>query len=443
MAEYKFDTLKVRAGYNPKDHNDAVSVPIYSTASYEIGDALRFERIAAGEENGHLYSRLSNPTVAVLEERVNELEGGVAAVAVASGMAAITYSLLAVTERGGRILTTQQLYGGTIYNLDSLLPKFGVKIDKVKNDSSIDEFRKNIRDDTKAIFVESISNPRAVISGIEALAELAHEHNIPLIVDNTFATPYLFNPIRFGADIVVHSATKALNGHGNTIGGIVVDSGNFDWNNGKFPQFNEPDVMLKDLQGKNRSFNEMFGNSALAGKIRLDYVTNFGAVISPFSAYLILLGIETLSERVDKQVANTRKIVNFLKTSDAVKWIRYPELEDSQYKKLADKYYKKGVGSTFSFGFNGNADQIYKLIDSVELFSYQANVGDARSLIVNVQKTTHGELSEEEFKLADIPEETIRLSIGLEDPEDLINDLKQAFKRLYLEIRLNRSTIYI
>ena len=330
MAEYKFDTLKVRAGYNPKDHNDAVSVPIYSTASYEIGDALRFERIAAGEENGHLYSRLSNPTVAVLEERVNELEGGVAAVAVASGMAAITYSLLAVTERGGRILTTQQLYGGTIYNLDSLLPKFGVKIDKVKNDSSIDEFRKNIRDDTKAIFVESISNPRAVISGIEALAELAHEHNIPLIVDNTFATPYLFNPIRFGADIVVHSATKALNGHGNTIGGIVVDSGNFDWNNGKFPQFNEPDVMLKDLQGKNRSFNEMFGNSALAGKIRLDYVTNFGAVISPFSAYLILLGIETLSERVDKQVANTRKIVNFLKTSDAVKWIRYPELEDSQ-----------------------------------------------------------------------------------------------------------------
>lgn len=315
MAEYKFDTLKVRAGYNPKDHNDAVSVPIYSTASYEIGDALRFERIAAGEENGHLYSRLSNPTVAVLEERVNELEGGVAAVAVASGMAAITYSLLAVTERGGRILTTQQLYGGTIYNLDSLF------------------------------------------------------------------------------------------------------------------QFNEPDVMLKDLQGKNRSFNEMFGNSALAGKIRLDYVTNFGAVISPFSAYLILLGIETLSERVDKQVANTRKIVNFLKTSDAVKWIRYPELEDSQYKKLADKYYKKGVGSTFSFGFNGNADQIYKLIDSVELFSYQANVGDARSLIVNVQKTTHGELSEEEFKLADIPEETIRLSIGLEDPEDLINDLKQAFKK--------------
>ena len=417
MAEYKFDTLKVRAGYNPKDHNDAVSVPIYSTASYEIGDALRFERIAAGEENGHLYSRLSNPTVAVLEERVNELEGGVAAVAVASGMAAITYSLLAVTERGGRILTTQQLYGGTIYNLDSLLPKFGVKIDKVKNDSSIDEFRKNIRDDTKAIFVESISNPRAVISGIEALAELAHEHNIPLIVDNTFATPYLFNPIRFGADIVVHSATKALNGHGNTIGGIVVD-------NGKFPQFNEPDVMLKDLLGKNRSFNEMFGISALARKIRLDYVTNFGAVISPFSAYLILLGIETLSERVDKQVANTRKIVNFLKTSDAVKWIRYPELEDSQYKKLADKYYKKGVGSTFSFGFNGNADQIYKLIDSVELFSYQANVGDARSLIVNVQKTTHGELSEEEFKLADIPEETIRLSIGLEDPEDLINDLK-------------------
>ena len=197
MAEYKFDTLKVRAGYNPKDHNDAVSVPIYSTASYEIGQAERFDRIAAGEEEGHLYSRLSNPTLAVLEERVSKLEGGVAAVAVASGMAAISYALFAVAENGGRILTTYQLYGGTVYNLDSLLPKFGVKIDKVKNDSDIEEFKKNIKEDTKAIFVESISNPTATIVDIEALAKLAHEHDIPLIVDNTFATPYLFNPIKY------------------------------------------------------------------------------------------------------------------------------------------------------------------------------------------------------------------------------------------------------
>lgn len=429
MAEYKFDTLKVRAGYNPKDHNDAVSVPIYSTASYEIGQAERFDRIAAGEEEGHLYSRLSNPTLAVLEERVSKLEGGVAAVAVASGMAAISYALFAVAENGGRILTTHQLYGGTVYNLDSLLPKFGVKIDKVKNDSDIEEFKKNIKEDTKAIFVESISNPTATIVDIEALAKLAHEHDIPLIVDNTFATPYLFNPIKYGADIVVHSATKGINGHGSTIGGIIVDSGNFNWNNGKFPQFNEPDIMLKDLNGRDRSFNEVFGSAAFAGKIRFDYVTNFGAVLSPFSAYLILIGLETLSERIEKQVSNTRKIVDFLKSSEYVSWIAYPELEDSKYKILADKYYPKGVGSIFSFGFKGNQEQVYKLINSVELFSYQANVGDARSLIVNVQKTTHGELNNEEFELAGIPEETIRLSLGLEDPEDLINDLKQAFEK--------------
>lgn len=429
MSKYRFDTLKVRAGYNPKEHNDAVSVPIYSTASYEIGDPNRFDRIAAGEEEGHLYSRLSNPTVAVLEERIAKLEGGEAAVAVASGMAAITYALFAACERGGRILTTHQLYGGTVYNLDSLLPKFGVNVDKVKNDSDIDEFRRNIKEDTKAIFIESISNPTAHIADIEALANLAHEYKIPLIVDNTFATPYLFRPFDFGADIVVYSTTKSLTGHGNTIGGLVVDSGNFDWNNGKFPQFNEPDIMLVDINGKQRSFIETFGKAAFAGKIRMDYVTNFGAVLSPFSAYLTLIGLETLSERVEKQVATTRKIVEFLKNNDKVKWLSYPELESSKYKDLVNKYYKRGIGSTFSFGFNGNQEQVYKLINSVKLFSYQANVGDARSLIVNVQKTTHGELNEEEFELAGIPEETIRLSIGLEDPDDLINDLQQAFEK--------------
>lgn len=429
MAEYKFDTLKVRAGYDPKQHNDSVAVPIYSTASYEIGQAARFDRIAAGDEVGHLYSRLSNPTVTVLEERISQLEGGEAAVGVSSGMAAITYALLAVGENGGRIITTHQLYGGTIYQLDNLLPKFGIKIDKIKNSSNLDEFKKAIKEDTKAIFVESISNPTTAISDIEGLAKLAHENNIPLIVDNTFATPYLFRPMKYGADIVVYSATKALNGHGSTIGGIIVDSGNFNWDNGKFPQFNKPNIVLKDLKGKNRCFIEAFGKSAFAGKIRVDYLTNFGAVLSPFDAYLILIGLETLSERVEKQMANTKKIIEFLKTSDAVKWISYPLMEGNPYKELADKYYPKGVGSVFSFGFNGNQEQVYKLIDSVKLFSYQANVGDARSLIVNVAKTTHGELDQEELKLADIPIETIRLSIGIEDPKDLIDDLKQAFKK--------------
>lgn len=429
MSEYKFDTLKVRAGYNPKEHNDSVAVPIYSTASYEIGDPERFLRIAAGDEAGNLYSRLTNPTVSVLENRLAELEGGSSAVAVSSGMAAITYAILAVAENGGRILTTEQLYGGSVYNVDTVLPKLGVKIDKIKNDSSLEEFEKNIKDDTKAIYVESISNPTAAIADIEGLAKIAHKHDIPLIVDNTLATPYLFNPIKHGADVVVHSATKAINGHGSTIGGVVIDSGNFNWSNGKFPQFNEPTIIAKDFNGKNRSFVEAFGKDAFSGKIRCDYLINFGAVLSPFDAYLILIGLETLSERVEKQLSNTKKIVEFLQTSNAVKWISYPSIEGSPYKSLADKYYPKGAGSVFSFGFNGTKEQIYKLIRSVNLFSFQANLGDARSLIVNVIDTTHGELNAEELEKAGIPEETIRLSIGLEDADDLIQDLKQAFEK--------------
>lgn len=431
MSEYKFDTLRVRAGYNPKDHNDAVSVPIYSTASYEIGEAARFDRIASANEEGNLYSRLSNPTLEVLEKRISELDGGKAAVAVASGMAAITYTLLAVAENGGRILTTHQLYGGSVYHLNTLLPKFGVNIDSIKNDASIEEFRKEIKEDTKAIFVESISNPTAVLADIESLAKLAHEYEIPLIVDNTLATPYLFNPIKYGADIVVYSATKGINGHGSTIGGLIVDSGNFNWDNKKFKQFREKNYVIKDLDGTERDFIEVFGDTAFAGKIRIDYLTNFGAVLSPFSAYLILLGLESISERVKKQIDNTRKVVEFLKTRKEVSWISYPELKESPYKSLADKYYPKGTGSVFSFGFNGNEENIYKLIHNVKLFSYQANLGDARSLIVNVTKTTHGELNEEKLKLAGIPNETIRLSIGLEDPEDLIEDLKQAFEKAF------------
>lgn len=428
MGEYKFDTIKVRGGYNPKDHNDSVSVPIYATASFEVGEAERFERLTSLSEEGYIYSRLSNPTVSVLENRIAALDGGVAAVGVASGMAAITYSLLAVAEGSGRILTTHQLYGGTVDALKKLYPKFGIKIDKIDNDSDIQEFRKAIKEDTKAIFIESISNPNAVISDIEKIAKIAHENDIPLIVDNTFATPYLFNPIKHGADIVVYSATKALSGHGNVIGGIIVDSGNFNWANGKYPQFTEPHFTLKDLDGNERSYIDVFKESAFAGKVRLDYLTYFGAVLSPFDAYLILIGLETLSERVQKQISNTQKIVNYLKTEEGVSWISYPTIETSPYKPLADKYFSKGVGSTFTFGFKGNSEQIYKLINSVKLFSYQANVGDARSLIVNTVKTTHGELNEEQLKLAKIPQETIRLSIGLEDAEDLINDLKQSFR---------------
>lgn len=267
MGNYKFDTLKVRAGYNPSEHKDSVAVPIYSTASYEIGQAARFDRIAAGDEEGNLYSRLSNPTVAVLEKRVAALDLGSSAVAVASGMPAITYALMALTENGGRILTTNQLYGGSIYHLDYLLPRFGAKVDKIKNGSSINTFRNSIKPDTKVIYVESISNPTATIADIESLAKLAHENNIPLVVDNTLATPYLFNPIKYGADIVVYSATKALNGHGTCIGGLIVDSGRFNWDNNKFPQFRKNSIVLKTVSGNDRNYLDVFGKDAFSGKM--------------------------------------------------------------------------------------------------------------------------------------------------------------------------------
>lgn len=231
MSNYKFDTIKVRGGYNPKEHNDAVSVPIYATASFEVGEAERFDRLASLSEEGFIYSRLGNPTVSVLENRIASLDGGIAAVGVASGMAAITYALLAVAEGGGRILTTHQLYGGTVDALKKLYPKFGIQIDRIEDDNDIEEFRKSIKEDTKAIFIETISNPNAALYDLEAIAKIAHENNIPLIVDNTFATPYLFNPIKYGADIVIYSATKALSGHGNVIAGVIVDSGKFNWAN--------------------------------------------------------------------------------------------------------------------------------------------------------------------------------------------------------------------
>ena len=368
----------------------------------------------------------------MLEQRVAALDGAVAAIAVGSGMAAITFTLFNIAEGGGTILTTQQLYGGTVDSFKKLYPKFGINVDKVDDTSDPENFRKAIKEDTKAIYIESISNPNAVVTDLEAIAKIAHENNIPLIVDNTFATPYLLNPIKFGADIVVYSATKALSGHGNVIAGLIVESGKFNWANGKFPQFSEPYYTLRDAKGTLRSFTEAFPQSPFTARIRLNYLAYFGAALSPFDAYLVLLGLETLSERVQKQVSNTEKIIKFLENLPQVTWVKHPSAKNSPYKELAERYLPKGAGSTFSFGVAGSEEQINKIINSTKLFSYQANVGDARSLIINSPKTTHGELTPEEQKLADIAPETIRLSIGLEDPEDLITDLKQAFENAFV-----------
>lgn len=431
ISELSFDTLKVRAGYDPKDHNLSVAVPIYQTASFDLGDTHRAGRLFSFSEFGYLYTRVGNPTVDVLEKRVAALDGASAAVAVASGMAAVTYSLFNVAEGGGRILTTSQVYGGTFDSFNKIYPSFGIHIDKVKDLDNLEEWRNSIKPDTKALFVETISNPNASVADIEALAEIAHANDIPLIVDNTFATPYLLNPIKYGADIVIYSATKALNGHGNAIAGVILESGKFNWANGKFPQFTAPQYLFRDGEGNGRSFLEAFGPAAFTTRVRMNYLAYFGAALSPFDAYLALLGLETLSERVGKQVANTEKIIKFLETKEQVVWINHPAAEGSKYRKLAQKYLPKGAGAIFTFGLKASQEQINTFIDATRIFSYHANVGDARSLIINSPKTTHGELNSEEQKSALIPPETVRLSIGIEDAGDLIADLEQAFKNTF------------
>lgn len=424
--KYGFDTLKIRGGYSSEEHNHSVSVPIYQTSAFDLGGTNRADRIFLSEEAGFIYSRLGNPTAAVLEERMADLDGGAAAIAVSSGMAAITYTLLNVAEGGGRILTTPLVYGGTFDSFQKVYPNFGITVDMVEGYKNPNEFEKAMKPDTKAIFLETISNPGAAVPDIEKIAQIAHCHGIPLIADNTVATPYLLRPIDYGADIVVYSATKELSGHGRTIAGLIVESGRFNWKTGKFPQFAKPYYNLRDRSGRYRSFAEVFPDSPFTARVRSIYLNLFGAALSPFDAWLVELGLETLSERVKKQVANTEKIIKFLENNEKVKWVSYPYAAGSPYLRLAQKYFPKGACSVFSFGLEGTEMQWNKFIDSLKLFSYHTNIGDARSLVVNPAKTTHSEMTPEQKKIAGIFPETIRLSIGLEDPADLIADLKQA-----------------
>ncbi len=430
MGDFKFDTIKVRSGYRSSEHNHSVAVPVYATAAYDFDGPDHFNRIRAGAEPGYLYTRVANPTVAVLEARVAALDGGVAALGLASGMAAVSYSILAVTGGNGRILSTKQIYGGTFDLENDIFPTLGVHFDLISHDSSLEEWESNIHSDTKAVFIESISNPGAKLLDIDALAKIAHKHGIPLIVDNTFATPYLFQPLKHGADIIVYSATKGLNGHGNAIGGVIVEGKPFAWTENKYPQFFKKHWVSRDLEDKERSFIEAFPQLPFTAYVRTKLLAYLGAALSPYDAQLILIGLETLSERVAKQVANTRRVVEYLKSrTDAVAWIDYPETQNSPYRELAEKYFPKGAGTVFSFGFKGDDKQIATLLTGTQLFGYQANVGDAKSLIVNSPKTTHGELRPSELAEAEILPETIRLSLGLEDADDLILDLEQAFAK--------------
>ncbi|HEY5563755.1 MAG TPA: homocysteine synthase [Clostridiaceae bacterium] len=420
----KFDTLQVHAGQKVDPTTGSRAVPIYMTTSYVFNDAEHAANLFGLKEFGNIYTRIMNPTTDVFEQRVAALEGGVGALATASGAAAITYAIENIAGYGDEIVSASTLYGGT-YNLFNLtLPKFGIKTIFVDPDDP-ENFRKAITDKTKALYIESIGNPGINLVDIEALAKIAHENKIPLIVDNTFGTPYLIRPIEFGADIVVHSATKFIGGHGVAIGGVIVDSGKFDWKeSGKFPGLTEPDPSYDGIK-----YTDAFGPLAYILKARVQLLRDTGATISPFNSFLLILGLETLSLRVQKHVENTIKVIDFLKTQPSVTWISYPSLEGNKYKALADKYFPKGTGSIFTFGIKGGVEASKKFIEGLEIFSLLANVGDAKSLVIHPASTTHAQLSPENQLKAGVSPDQIRLSIGIEDAEDLINDLKQALEK--------------
>ncbi|WP_434565221.1 homocysteine synthase [Thermoanaerobacterium thermosaccharolyticum] len=420
----KFDTLQVHAGQEPDPATGAVAVPIYQTSSYIFKDTEHAASLFSLKEPGNIYTRIMNPTNDVFEKRIAALEGGVGAVATASGSAAITYSILNILGTGDEIVSASTLYGGT-YNLFALtLPKLGIKTTFVDPDDP-ENFRKAITDRTKALYIETIGNPGINIPDFEAIAKIAHENKIPLIVDNTFATPYLFRPFEYGADIVVHSATKFIGGHGTSIGGVIVDSGKFDWaGSGRFPEFVEPDPSYHGIK-----YVESFGPAAYITKLRVQLLRDTGASLSPFNAFLFLQGLETLSLRVQRHVENAQKVAEFLASNPNVTWVNYPGLKENKYHELAKKYLPKGAGAILTFGIKGGINAGIKFINSLELFSLLANVGDAKSLVIHPASTTHSQLSEEELALAGVTPDQIRLSIGIEDIDDILYDLDQALKK--------------
>lgn len=425
MAEHdwKFDTLQVQAGQEePDPATGARAVPIYQTSSYVFKDTDQAEARFALKDPGAIYSRLGNPTVDVFEKRVAALEGGTAALGVASGAAAVTYAVLNVAGAGDEIVAASTLYGGTFNLFEHTLPHYGVKTIFVDPDDP-ENFRRAITDRTKAIYYETLGNPGINVVDFDAVGEIAREHGIPVIVDDTFSTPVLFRPFEHGANVVVTSATKFIGGHGSSIGGVIVDGGNFDWTNGRFPAFTEPDPSYHGIR-----FADL-GGVAFVTKIRAGLLRDTGASLSPFNAWLFLQSLETLSLRVERHVANTQKIVEFLENSPKVASVSYPSLPSSPYHALAEKYFPKGAGSIFTFAVKGDEQTARTLIDSLEIFSQLANVADAKSLVIHPSSTTHQQLTPEEQRAAGFGPETIRISVGLEDADDLIADLAQALDR--------------
>lgn len=428
MSNYKYETLQLHAGQEPDPSTNARAVPIYQTTSYNFDDSEHAADLFALKKFGNIYTRIMNPTTDVFEKRVAALEGGVAALATSSGQAAEHLAITNIAEAGDNIVSTSFLYGGT-YNLFKVtLPRIGINVKFVTGDDP-EEFEKLIDEKTKAIYIESIGNPKLNIPDIEKIAEVAHKNNIPLIVDNTFgAAGYLVRPIEYGADIVVQSATKWIGGHGTSIGGVIVDSGNFDWGNGKFPLFTTPSpgyhgLVFNDVFGK----DSQFGNIAFIIRARVEGLRDLGPCISPFNSFLLLQGLETLSLRLERHNSNALTLANWLNNHSQVEWVWYPGLKDHPSHQNAKKYLRSGhYGSMLSFGIKGSLEAGKKFINKVKLASLLANVGDAKTLVIHPASTTHQQLSNEEQITSGVTPEQIRVSVGIEHIDDIINDFEQA-----------------
>ena len=423
MSDYKFETLQLHVGQEQADPaTDSRAVPIYQTTAYVFHDSKHAADRFGLADPGNIYGRLTNSTQGVLEERVAALEGGSAALAVSSGAAAISYTIQALAANGGHIVAQKSIYGGTYNLLAHTLPQYDIKSTFV-DIHNLEEVENAIEDDTRAIFIETLGNPNSDIPDIDALAEIAHKNNIPLVIDNTFGTPYLIRPFEHGADIVVHSATKFLGGHGTTLGGIIVESGKFDYKAaGKFPNIADPNPSYHGV-----SFYDAVGPAAFVTYIRAILLRDTGAAISPFNAFLLLQGIETLSLRVERHAENTKKVVEYLSNHPQVEHVNHPSLENHPNNELYKKYFPNGGGSIFTFDIKGGQEEAWKFIDNLKIFSLLANVADLKSLVIHPASTTHSQLTTEELADIGITGSTIRLSIGTENIDDIIGDLENGF----------------
>jgi O-acetylhomoserine (thiol)-lyase len=430
--KWSFETLQIHAGQTPDPTTGARALPLYQTTAYQFRDTQHAANLFGLAELGNIYTRIMNPTQDAVEQRLAALEGGVAALLVASGSAATTYSVLNVAEAGDHIVSSPSLYGGTYNLFHYTLPKFGIEVTFVEDPDDLDSWRKAVRPNTKAFFGETIANPKNDILDIEGVAKVAHEAGVPLIVDNTVATPYVIKPIEYGADVVVHSATKFLSGHGNAVVGAIIDSGNFDYAKypTKFKGFNEPDPSYHGLVfAQALGVGSAFGaNLAYIFKIRLQLLRDIGAAVSPFNAWLLAQGLETLSLRMERHLENAKAVSEWLSKHPSVEKVNYASLPNSQWNKLAKKYAPKGSGAVLSFELKGGIEAGKKFVESLKLFSHVANIGDVRSLVIHPATTTHSQLSPEEQLTAGVTPGLVRLSLGLENIEDIKADLEDGFK---------------